>query len=55
MTTVTNPEPAVQSWLPNLDTASFADLAGMDLGDAAAQLLARLDKPSSQLAGSSGS
>lgn len=45
----------VTTWLPTLTDVSLADLAGWDPGEAEDEMLARVGRPSSQLAGSSGS
>lgn len=50
-----NPAGDVTTWLPDLTGVSLADLAGWDPGEAEDEMLARVDRPSSQLAGSSGS
>jgi hypothetical protein len=53
---VNNPAPAdLTTWLPDLTGTSLTDLRDWEPGEAAGEMLDRVARPSSQLAGSSGS
>lgn len=51
----TAPALTTDSWVPVLSDTPLASLLVLDLGDAAAALLAQIDRPMASIAGSNGS